>query len=154
LGGIIEGHSYNGNNICQFPPLCFLASANNGKSDSSVSIIERSNHSSIKDECCTHIIINSPICCQAIVNKNEKQKHKDTKLHKKQQVSKDKKYLQMLFANDKKHSKLVSNLHENFNDQLSQSDEKLNAATKQYQNLKQDYNACFDDIKIKHRSRL
>jgi hypothetical protein len=82
------------------------------------------------------------------------QKRKDTKLHKKQQVSKDKKYLQMLFANEKEHSKLVSNLHQNFNDQLHQSDEKLNAATKQYQNLKRDYNACLDDIKIKHHSRL
>jgi hypothetical protein len=64
------------------------------------------------------------------------------------------KYLQMLFANDKKHSKLVSNFHQNFNDQLHQSDEKLKAATEQYQNLKQDYNACLDDIKIKHHSRL
>ena len=85
---------------------------------------------------CTHIIINSPFCCQALVNKNKKQKRNNTKLHKKQQVSKDKKYLQMLFANDKKHSKLVSNLHQNFNDQLRQSDEKVNAATKEYQNLK------------------
>jgi hypothetical protein len=60
----------------------------------------------------------------------------------------------MLAAKDKKHSKLVSILHQNFNDQLCQSDEKVNAATKQYQNLKQDYNACLDDIKIKHRSSL
>jgi hypothetical protein len=50
LGGVIEGQSNNGNNICQLPPLCFLTSANNGKSNSSVSIIKRFNHSSIKDE--------------------------------------------------------------------------------------------------------
>ena len=42
----------------------------------------------------------------------------------------------MFAAKDKKHSKLVSNLHQNFNDQLRQSDEKVNVATKEYQNLK------------------
>jgi hypothetical protein len=50
LGRVIKGHSYNGNNICQLLPLFFLASANDGKSDSSVSVVECSNHSSVKDE--------------------------------------------------------------------------------------------------------
>ncbi len=48
-GGVIEGQSNNGNNKCQLPPLCFLASANNGKSDSLVSIVKRFNHWSVKD---------------------------------------------------------------------------------------------------------
>jgi hypothetical protein len=96
---------------------------------------------------------NSAICCQTLVKKNEKQKRKDTKLHKKLQVLKDKKYSQLLATNEKKYSKLVSDLHQNFNDQLHQSDEKVLAATEQYPYLKH-YNTCLDDIRIKHCSRL
>ncbi len=50
LGRIIEGQNNNGNNICQLPPLCFLASANDGKSDSLVSVIKCFNHLFVKDE--------------------------------------------------------------------------------------------------------
>jgi hypothetical protein len=80
--------------------------------------------------------VNSPISCQTLVKKNEKQnrkdtkqKHKDTKLHKKLQVSKDKKYSQLLAANEKKYSTLASDLHQHFNNQLRQSAEKVLAAT-------------------------
>ena len=52
------------------------------------------------------------------------------------------------------HSKAVSKLQLDFTDILCQSEAKLHVATERYQNLKRDYNAVLDDIKIKHRQSL
>ena len=83
---------------------------------------------------------------------NDKRKRKDIKLHKKQQVSKDKRYSRQLAAKDSQHDKIVSDLHQNFTDELCKSDAKVEAAAEQVQNLKQYYNSVLDDIKIKHRA--
>jgi hypothetical protein len=61
---------------------------------------------------------------------NEKRKRKNTKLHTKLQVSKDKKYSRLLAAKDMKHSKLTPDLNQNFTDELCKSDAKLHAAAK------------------------
>jgi hypothetical protein len=84
----------------------------------------------------------------------DKRKRKDIKLHKKLQVSKDKRYSRQLAAKDAKHDKIVSDLHQNFTDELRKSDAKLDAAAKRYKNLKQDHNAVLSDIKIKHCSSV
>ena len=99
---------------------------------------------------------------------------RDKKLHRKQQVAKDKKYARLLAAKEVKHAKrqaakdekyselianraaehdkIVTDLHEDFTDELRKSDAKVLAAVEQYQKLKRDYNAVLDDIKINHRS--
>jgi hypothetical protein len=69
-------------------------------------------------------------------------------------VSKDKRYSLQLAAKDAKHDKIVSDLHQNFTDELRNSDAKLDAAAERYKNIKQDYNAVLRDIKIKHRSSV
>jgi hypothetical protein len=85
---------------------------------------------------------------------NDKWKHTDIKLHKKLQVSKDKRYSRQLAAKDAKHDKIVSDLHKNFTDELRKSDAKLDATAERYQNLKQDYNAVLSDITVKHCSTV
>ena len=85
---------------------------------------------------------------------NDKRKRQDSKLHKKLVVSKVKKYSRLLAAKDAKHDKIVSDLHQNFTEELHKSDAKLDAAAERYKNLKQDYNAVLSDIKIKHRSSV
>jgi hypothetical protein len=67
---------------------------------------------------------------------NDKRKLKDIKQHKKLQVSKDTRYSWQLAARDAKHDKIVSDLHQNFTDELRKSDAKLDAAAERYQNLK------------------
>ncbi len=69
-------------------------------------------------------------------------------------MSKDKRYSLQLAAKDAKHDKIVSDLHQNFTDELRNSDAKLDAAAERYKNIKQDYNAVLRDIKIKHRSSV
>ena len=44
---------------------------------------------------------------------NDKRKREDIKLHKKQQVSKDKRYSQQLAAKDVQHDKIESDPHQN-----------------------------------------
>jgi methyl-accepting chemotaxis protein len=96
---------------------------------------------------------------------NDERQRRDGKLHRKLQVSKDKKYLRLLAAKDVKHTKLqvakdakhdqiVSDLRQDFTDELRKSDDKVEAAAEQYQNLKRTYSTVLDDIKIKHRSIL
>jgi hypothetical protein len=69
-------------------------------------------------------------------------------------VSKDKRYSRQLAAKDSQHDKIVSDLHQNFTDELRKSDAKVEAAAEQVQNLKRYYNSVLDDIKTKHRASL
>jgi len=74
--------------------------------------------------------------------------------HAKLQVAKDEEYLQLIACKDAEHDKIVTELCEDFNDELRKSDAKAMAAVEQYQKLKRDYNAVLDDIKIKHHTSL
>ena len=89
---------------------------------------------------------------------NDEWKCRDSKLHKKQLVSKDKKYLQLLLSKDKKHSKLQVAKDEKYSELIAEKDEKhselVSGLHLKYHNLKRDYNAVLNDIKIKHRLSL
>ena len=85
---------------------------------------------------------------------NDEQKHRDSKLHKKLQVSKYKKYSQLLAAKDVKHSKLQVAMDDKYSRLLANKDVKHDKLVSDLHNLKRDYNAVLDDIRIKHRSSL
>ena len=87
---------------------------------------------------------------QVLVEANEKRKRKDAKIHKKEQVTKDKKYSQLIKTSVAKHSKIISGLRLD----VHQSEVKVNVATVRYQSLKRAYNAILDASKIKHRASL
>ena len=85
-----------------------------------------------------------------MVEANEKRKRKDAKIHKKEQVTKDKKYSQLIKTSVAKHSKIISGLRLD----VHQSEVKVNVATVRYQSLKRAYNVILDASKIKHRASL
>jgi methyl-accepting chemotaxis protein len=85
---------------------------------------------------------------------NDEQKRRDSKLHKKLQVSKYKKYSQLLAAKDVKHSKLQVAMDDKYSRLLANKDVKHDKLVSDLHNLKRDYNAVLDDIRIKHRSSL
>jgi hypothetical protein len=85
-----------------------------------------------------------------LVEANEKRKRKDAKIHKKEQITKDKKYPQLIKTSVAKRSKIISRLHLD----VHQSEVKVNIATARYQSLKHVFNAILDASKIKHRASL
>jgi hypothetical protein len=78
-----------------------------------------------------------------LVEANEKRKRKDAKIHKKDQVTKDKKYSQLIKTSVAKHSKIISGLRLD----VHQFEVKVNVAIARYQNLKHAYNAILDASK-------
>ncbi len=85
-----------------------------------------------------------------MVEANEKRKRKDARIHKKEQVTKDKKYSQLIKTNVAKHSKIISRLRLD----VPLSEVKVNIATTRYQSLMRAYNAILDASKIKHCASL
>jgi hypothetical protein len=85
---------------------------------------------------------------------NDEQKRRDSKIHKKLPVSKYKKYSQLLAAKDVKHSKLQVAMDEKYSRLLADKDVKHDKLVSDLHNLKRDYNAVLNDIRIKNHLSL